>query len=60
MGSNLFIEHLPLPKETIMKELVMLFRTLYLISRNSEKHEIVIDEETLKFILDELEKLSEY
>lgn len=41
-----------------MKELIRLFRTLYLISRNSEKHEIVMDEETLKVILDELKKLS--
>jgi hypothetical protein len=40
-----------------MKDLIRLFRTLYLISKNSEKHEMVIDEETLKFILDVLKEL---
>lgn len=40
-----------------LQKLIVLFRTLYLISRNSEKHEVVIDEDTLKCILDELKKL---
>lgn len=40
-----------------MKELIRLFRTLYIISINSKKHEVVIDEETLKTILDQLEQI---
>ena len=40
-----------------MKDIIRLFRTLYVISKNSEKHEIVIDEETLKYILDILKEL---
>ena len=43
-------------KEKIMQELVRLLRTLYLISKNSEKHEVVIDEDTLKIMLDTLKK----
>lgn len=40
-----------------MEELIRLFRTLYLISKNSEKHEVIIDEETLKkMVLDQLKK----
>lgn len=39
-----------------MQELVRLLRTLYLISKNSEKHEVVIDEDTLKIMLDTLKK----
>ena len=37
-----------------MEELIRLFRTLYLISKNSERHEVIIDEETLKMVLDQL------
>lgn len=37
-----------------MKDIIVLLRTLYLISVNSEKHEVIIDEETLKIILDQL------
>jgi len=40
-----------------MKDIIRLFRTLYIISKNSENHEIVIDEETLKYILDELKRI---
>ncbi len=38
-----------------MQDLIRLLRTLYLISKNSEKHEAVIDEDTLKLMLDTLE-----
>lgn len=37
-----------------MQDLIRLLRTLYLISKNSEKHEVVIDEDTLKLMLDTL------
>ena len=39
-----------------MQELIRMLRTLYLISKNSEKHEVVIDEDTLKIMLDTLKK----
>jgi len=39
-----------------MEELIRLFRTLYLISKNSESHEVTIDEETLKMVLEQLKK----
>lgn len=42
-----------------MEELIRLFRTMYLISKNSEKHEVVIDEETLKVILNQLNGIKE-
>jgi hypothetical protein len=38
-----------------MQDLIRLIRTLYLISKNSEKHEVIIDEDTLKLMLDTLE-----
>lgn len=37
-----------------MEELIRLFRTMYIISKNSEKHEVIIDEETLKVVLNQL------
>lgn len=37
-----------------MEEIIILLRTLYLICVNSERHEVIIDEETLKMILDQL------
>ena len=37
-----------------MQELISFLRTLYWISKNSEKHEVVIDEDTLKLMLDTL------
>ena len=37
-----------------MKDLIRLFRTLYIICINSEKQEIIMDADTLKFILDTL------
>ena len=39
-----------------MLELMRMLRTLYLISKNSEKHEVIIDEDTLKIMLDTLKK----
>ena len=38
-----------------MQDLIRLLRTLYLISKNSEKHEVIIDEDTLKLMLNTLE-----
>ena len=39
-----------------MLELMRMLRTLYLISKNNEKHEVIIDEDTLKIMLDTLKK----
>lgn len=41
-----------------INDLIRLFRTLYLISTESEKHEIVLDEETVKSILDDLKQIA--
>lgn len=41
-----------------INDLIRLFRTLYLISTKSEKHEIVLDEETLKSVLDDLKQIA--
>lgn len=40
-----------------MKDLINLFRSLYFICSRSKNHNIVIDEETLKYILDKLKEL---
>lgn len=39
------------------RELASLFRSLYFICSRSENHNIIIDEETLKCILDKLKEL---
>ena len=39
-----------------MLVLMRMLRTLYWISKNSEKHEVIIDEDTLKIMLDTLKK----
>ena len=43
-----------------MQELVNLLRTLYLISKNSEEHEVAIDEDTLKLMLDTLQNKAQF